>query len=102
MFNIPTEGEQDTDGEKIDLLGKRIGAFESDEARKKWVDSCKSAFENADSLAKLKDIESFYHEKLIIMGVSDDPLDKNLAGDIRAIYTKKNDEFLASAKKGKL
>jgi len=53
------------------------------------VANCTDAFEKADSLAKLKEIEGFYHEKLVIMGASDDALDKNLANDIRTLYKKK-------------
>jgi hypothetical protein len=100
-FNIPTEGEEDTDGEKKEFMGKRAGAFESEELRKAWITNCKDAFERADSLPKLKEIETFYHDKLIIMGNSEDTLDKSAASDIRQLYTAKYNTFTA-APKGKL
>lgn len=101
VFNIPTEGEEDTDGEKKEFMGKRAGAFESEQIRQAWIANCKDAFEKADSLVKLKEIETFYHEKLIIMANSEDTLDKSAATDIRQLYTAKYNTFTI-APKGKL
>jgi len=101
-FNIPTEGEQDTDAEKKEFAGKRVGVFESDELRRMWVANCKGAFEQADSLIRLKDAETLYHEKLIIMGASQDVADSAAAAEIRAIYTSKVEAFKSEAPKGKL
>jgi hypothetical protein len=102
IFNIPTEGEQDTDNEKKEFVGKRVGAFQSDELRKLWVENCKDAFDRAENITKLKDIESFNHEKLIIMSASDDVADKNGANEIRQLYKTKYDSFMEESKKGKL
>jgi len=44
VFNIPTEGEEDSDAEKIQFQAKRVGAFESDELRNMWVTNVKDAF----------------------------------------------------------
>lgn len=101
-FNIPTEGEQDTDNEKKEFMGKRIGAFESEEIRKVWIENCKDAFDKAENMTKLKDVESFYHDKLIIMSASDDAFDKAAANDIRTLYKTKYDGFNIPVQKGKL
>lgn len=101
-FNIPTEGEQDTDAEKKEFMGKRVGAFESEELRKVWIANCKDAFEKAENITKLKEVESFNHDKLIIMSASDDPLDKAAANEIRQLYKTKHDGFMAAPQKGKL
>lgn len=102
VFNIPTEGEQDTDAEKKEFAGKRVGVFETDELRRMWVSNCKGAFEQAESLVALKDVETFYHEKLILMGASQDVADKAEASEIRAIYTAMTNKFKSEAPKGKL
>lgn len=98
VFNIPTEGEDDTDDEKKEFMGKKIGAFESEELRKVWVANCKDAFERAENLATLKDIEGLNHSKLIIMAASDDAIDRNHADDIRKLYKQRYDEFSAVTK----
>jgi hypothetical protein len=101
-FNIPTEGEQDTDNEKKEFLGKRIGVFETDDARKLWVNNCKDAFDRAENITKLREIEAYNHEKLIIMSASDDIGDKTSANEIRQLYKTKYDGFMEEAKKSKL
>lgn len=101
-FNIPTEGEQDTDDEKKEFVGKRVGVFDSEELRKVWVANCKDAFERAENVTKLKEIEAYNHEKLIIMSASDDVGDKSSANEIRQLYKTKYDGFMEEAKKGKL
>ncbi len=102
-FNIPTEGEQDTDAEKKEFQGKRVGAFESEEMRKLWIANCKNAFEKAENVTSLKDVETFYHDKLIIMSASDDSLDKSAAEELRQIYKTKYDAFMVvPSQKGKL
>lgn len=100
-FNIPTEGEQDTDNEKIGIMAQRVGVFDSDEIRRLWVANCKDAFEKQESVLSLKECEGFYHEKLILMGASKDPDDVKDASEIRAIYTNKLNE-LSKPKKGGL
>lgn len=100
VFNIPTEGEEDTDGEKKEFMGKRIGAFASDELRDLWVSNCEDAMNRAENITLLKEIESINHEKLIIMANSADSIDKAKADDIRKLYKKRLDEF-NSATKGK-
>lgn len=101
-FNIPTEGEQDTDAEKKEFQGKRVGAFESEEMRKVWIGNCKGAFEKAENITKLKDVESLYHDQLVIMSASDDTADKIAANEMRQIYKTKYDEFTAIPQKAKL
>lgn len=101
-FNIPTEGEQDTDAEKKEFQGKRVGAFASEQERKLWVENTKDAFERAENITKLKDIESNYHDKLVIMSTSDDTGDKIAANEIRQLYKIKYDIFMAVPAKGKL
>jgi ERF superfamily len=102
-FNIPTEGEQDQDGEKIDIQAKREGVFETDEMRRLWVANCKDAFEKQESALALKDCESFYHEKLILMGASKDSDDGKAAAEVRSVYSAKLASFApAPAKKGGL
>lgn len=100
IFNIPTEGEEDTDGEKKEFAVKRIGAFESEESRKVWVDNCIDSFERAENLSSLKEIEGFNHNKLVIMASSDDSIDRAKADEIRKLYKKRYDEF-SSTTKGK-
>src|SRR5574343_21518 len=43
VFNIPTEGEQDTDNEAIKIAATKHGEFESDALRQQYVDNCKGA-----------------------------------------------------------
>lgn len=85
-FNIPTEGEQDSDAEKIGIMAMRLGVFESDELRRLWVANCKDAFGKQESALALKECESFYHEKLILMGASKDAEDVSAAAELRDLY----------------
>lgn len=93
VFNIPTEGEQDTDGESIQMKAKQSGVFESDQLRNMFVENCKGAFEKTESLAALKDIESFYHDKLVMMRNSSVAEDVTAGNDIALLYKTKFDEF---------
>lgn len=98
LFNIPTEGEDDTDAENVQIAGKRLGVFQTDEERQRYKTNCLMAFEDTENAMKLKEIEGFYHEKLILMANSADSADQAAAADIRSAYTQK----LASFKIGKL
>jgi hypothetical protein len=93
VFNIPTEGEQDADGEVIQIKGKQSGVFESDQLRNLFVENCKGAFVKTESLASLKDIESFYHDKLVMMRNSSVVEDVTAGNDIAALYKLKFEEF---------
>lgn len=85
-FNIPTEGEDDTDKEKVELKARKVGVFDSPDLRKTYADNCVTAFGNADSALKLKEIEGFYHEKLILMANSEDEIDRSEATRCRECY----------------
>lgn len=93
LFNIPTEGEDDTDAEKVQIAGKRLGVFQTDDERQRYKTNCLMAFENAENAMKLKEIEGFYHEKLILMSNSADVADQGAAADIRSAYTQKINSF---------
>lgn len=95
LFNIPTVGEDDTDEEKVQIAGKRVGVFTNDEERDRYKTNCLMAFEDAENALKLKEIEGFYHEKLILMSNSQDKADQAAAADIRAAYTQKINSFKA-------
>jgi len=88
-FNIPTEGEQDTDGEKMEFKGKKVGVFDNAELREMYVDNCIKTFTDAESQLRLKDAEGFYHETLILMSHSEDEADKKAANRIRGVYAER-------------
>jgi hypothetical protein len=100
VFNIPTEGEEDTDKEKIQIKGGQLGVFESPQLRDLFVENCKGAFDKSDTVAGLKDIESFYHDKLIMMRNSKDGEDVVKGAELAAFYKTKLDAL--SVPKGKL
>lgn len=93
VFNIPTEGEQDTDAEKIEIKAAANGVFESDALRLMFVENCKGAFEKTESLAALKDIESFYHDKLVMMRNSSNKYDVAAGNEMALLYKTKHDEL---------
>lgn len=88
-FNIPTEGEEDTDTEKKELKGKKVGVFENAGLRDIYVDNCVKTFNEAETALQLKDREALYHDKLILMAHSEDQADKDAAAKIRQVYTER-------------
>lgn len=94
VFNIPTEGEEDTDGERIQIKGKPTGVFESDNLRNQYIENCKGAFEKTETLASLKDIESFYHDKLVMMRNSTVKEDVEAGNALALAYKAKHDLFM--------
>jgi len=101
VFNIPTEGEQKTDEEAKELTGTRVGVFESDELRRQWKENCSMAFEQAENALKLKEVESFYHDKLVVMSASKDPAEIADAQELRGLFASKLSSF-KTEQKGKL
>lgn len=100
-FNIPTEGEDDTDEEKKELKGKKVGVFENSGLRDMYVENCIKTFNDCETSLRLNDAESLYHEKLILMRHSEDPEDKAAVTKIEAIYSERK-KALATAQKPKL
>lgn len=96
LFNIPTEGEEDADEEKVQIAGKRLGVFQNDDDRQRYKTNCVMAFEDAENAVKLKELEGYYHEKLILMNNSADKADQAAAADIRASYAQKLNSFRVS------
>jgi hypothetical protein len=86
VFNIPTEGEEDTDAEKIVMQGKQTAIFETAALRDMYVQNCKDAFERAETVQHLKDRESMYHDKLILMRHSKDAVDVENAKELANLY----------------
>lgn len=83
-FNIPTEGEQDTDNEKIEL--KSSGHFTNPLEREIFVDNCKQAIAATINERDLKDTMEFYRDKLVLMANSDDQEDRNSRGTVSESY----------------
>lgn len=94
-FNIPTEGEEDPDKEKAELKATRRGVFDSPDLRMTYSNNCQLAFENATSALNLKEIEGFYHEKLILMANSEDEGDRIEATKCRELYGRRLKEMSA-------
>lgn len=103
-FNIPTEGEDDGENEKLEFKTKSVSVFESEDARNLWKVNCIHSFQNAENTLALKDIESFNHEKLVVMAASRDEQDVKVANEVRQVYMEKLVELKKSETKagGKL
>lgn len=99
VFNIPTEGEEDTDGEKIQMKGAVFGVFESKQLMDMFVENCKGAFEKSETLAGLVDIEKFYHDKLVMLRNSKNKDEQAAGNDMALTYSEKHK---ALQPKGKL
>lgn len=99
-FNIPTEGEQDSDNEKIELKSKSLSVFDSEEQRNLWKVNCIDSFMRAETTLSLKEIESFNHEKLIVMAASRDEKDVLIANEVRQVYMDKLVELKKAEKTG--
>lgn len=100
VFNIPTEGEDDTDEEKKELKGKRVGVFDTPELRQTYIENCVKAFTDVPNTLRLKEVETVYHERLILMSNSEDPADRDGAMRLRETYANRN-AVLVDAEKPK-
>jgi len=102
LFNIPTEGEQDTDGENIQMQAINHSSFESPELRKQYVDNCRLALTQADTQKALADVYDLYRDKIALMFQSKDVDDAALGKELREVYANKFRELKAEAGKTKL
>lgn len=102
LFNIPTEGEQDTDNENIQMQAINHSSFESPELRKQYVDNCKSALVGTTTQKALGDVYELYRDKIAQMYQSKDADDAAAGTELREVYAKKFRELKADSEKSKL
>jgi hypothetical protein len=88
-FNIPTEGEQDGDNEKIEISSSNQGIFRNLEELNQYVENCVSAFNSTKTEQELRDIETLYHDKLVLLRNSQTKEDKEAGAKIANIYHEK-------------
>lgn len=88
LFNIPTEGEQDTDAESIMMEAVNYSYFDSPELRKQYVQNCKEAFNKATTQKNLVDVYELYKDKITVMAGSKDYDDAEAGKELRDEFAK--------------
>jgi len=88
-FNIPTEGEQDGDNEKIEISSSNQGIFRNINELNQYVENCIAAFMAAETQQALKEIEGLYHDKLVLLRNSHTKEDKEAGAKIANVYHEK-------------
>lgn len=99
LFNIPTEGEQDTDAENITMQLVNHSVFANADLRNQYAENCKAAFLNADTQKSLTDAYDLYRDKISAMYESKDAGDKSAGNELREVYAAKFRELKAKIEK---
>lgn len=102
LFNIPTEGEQDTDSDNIQMQAINHSSFESPELRKQYVENCTAALTGATTQKALTDIYELYRDKISLMFQSKDADDAAAGKSLREIYATKFRELKTAVAGSKL
>lgn len=102
LFNIPTEGEQDTDAESIQMQAINHSSFESPELRKQYEDNCTAAMTATTTQKALTDVYELYRDKITVMFQSKDADDAAAGKRLRDVYATRFRELKAETERTKL